>query len=68
MISRSLSQRLERLEARLGPTSGPRFLVIRIIAVETGEIVQRSLLPLGDDRRRRGRRTQHGRREAYEYD
>ena len=56
MTSKALGRRLERLEARLRPTTGPRVLVIRVIAAETGKVIQENSLPLDDDwpyRRRR---------------
>jgi hypothetical protein len=44
-ISRNLSRRLERLEACLMPTSGPRLMVINVIATATGEVIEGISMP-----------------------
>ena len=67
MISRNLSRRLDRLEARLVPTSGPRFMEITVIAVETEEVIQRILMPW-DDPHDRGRRPHPWERKTHERD
>jgi hypothetical protein len=57
MISRNLSRRLERLEARLMPAGDPRVIVLYVRSVATGEVIQRISMPCYDDPRHRGRQT-----------
>jgi len=64
MTSRNLSRRLERLEAGLGLSRGQRFIECGVIRAETGEVVQRILMPFGEDRRRGTRSWQQ---KTYEY-
>jgi hypothetical protein len=60
MMSRNLSRRLERLEASLMPTSGPRLMVINVIATATEEVTERITMPWDDDPHYRRRRTTTG--------
>jgi hypothetical protein len=66
MISRNLSRRLERLEARLMPASDPPVIVLQVRSVATGDTIQRIVMPCYDDPHYRGRRTRRWQHKAYE--
>lgn len=67
MISKTLCRRLDRLEAGLMTGSDPRLMQISVIALDTGEVIQRILTPWNNPRDR-GRRTRPWRQKAYEGD
>jgi hypothetical protein len=68
MISRNLSRRLERLEARLMPASDPPVMVLVVRSAATGEVIRRISMPCYDDPHYRGRRIRLWQQKTYEGD
>jgi len=62
------ARRLERLEGSLGPSRSQRFMECRVIRAETGEVVSRTLMPIGDGYNYRRRRTYSWPQKTYDYD
>jgi hypothetical protein len=68
MITRSLSRRLEQLEASLTPAIDPPVIVLVISSVATGEVIERISMRGDNDPHSRGRRTRPWQQKAYEGD
>lgn len=64
MTGRNLMRRLERLEARLMPTSNPVVINVRFTSSADGSIVDQFLVECDDDPYNRGRRMQPWRQKA----
>jgi hypothetical protein len=54
-MTRTLSRRLQHLEAELAPPKDPEMMEIRFVALVTGEIIHRMFLPAEPPKRGRRR-------------
>jgi hypothetical protein len=55
MMRKNFSRRLERLEASLAPTDGPRFMQFLVCKAGSEEVIERFSMPLDYDPRSRYR-------------